>query len=200
MLDRPLTLGFVWGLLTGDWAASLGVSLFFELLWLDIFPAGTIIPPHSLAPTLASLATMQHFSATKPALAAVVMLVSLPLGRIFAQLERYHRQFENDSYNRLVRWAKTPNGSLGPASLTRRSVLFMIPGNAVAFAAALAILMVITSLLLPRFESLLEAIPLKWPHLWVVASIGALLSLRHRPAYAVLLVGVLLAVLSRSLA
>ena len=192
-----MTLGFVWGVMTGDWASSLGVSLFFELLWLDIFPAGTIIPPQSLAPALASLATMQHFSATKPALAAVVMLFSLPLGRMFAQLERFHRQFENEDYNRLMNWAKIPTGSPGPASLTRRAIISMFLVNSVVFAAALACLMVVMGILMPRFEPLLESIPLKWPHLWVVASIGAILSLRHRPAYAILLAGVVLAVLSR---
>lgn len=192
-------MGFLWGLITGDWASSLGICLFFELLWLDIFPAGTIIPPHTLAPALASLAVVHHFALRQPALAAVVMLAALPLGRAFAVIERYHRQYENLAFERLMLWAKRSSGGPGPASLTRRSMLVMLPVNVVAFALALSVLLVVTYLMLPRLTPLLGSVPLKWPHLWVVASIGAVLSLRHRPAYAVLLGGVALAVLSRLL-
>jgi PTS system mannose-specific IIC component len=192
-------MGFVWGLITGDWASSLGICLFFELLWLDIFPAGTIIPPHSLAPALASLAVVNHFGLQQPSLAAVAMLAALPLGRAFAVIERYHRQYENLAFERLMLWARRGSCGPGPASLTRRSILVMLPVNAVAFALALSALLVVTHLLLPRLAPLIGQAPLKWPHLWVVASIGAVLSLRHRPAYAVLLGGVALAVLSRFL-
>lgn len=197
MLDRPLTVGFVWGLFTGDWATSLGVTLFFELLWLDIFPAGTIIPPHSLAPALASLAVMWLFGIASPALAAVIMLAALPLGRLFTFLERYHRQYENHAFDRLLLWAKRPEHTPGPGVLTRRAIMVMLPLNFVAFTMALAGLLAIMHLVLPRLAPLLGSIPLKWPHLWVVASVGAVLSLRHRPAYAILLGGVALAVASR---
>jgi len=199
LLDRPLTVGFVWGLITGDWASSLGVCLFFELLWLDIFPAGTIIPPHSLAPALASLCVLYLSGLQQPALAAVVMLAALPFARVFSMLERYHRQYENHASERLDAWTRRGSGVPGPASLTRRSILVMLPLNMVAFALALSGLLVFTHLMLPRLLPLLGAVPLKWPHLWVVASIGAVLSLRHRPAYAVLLCGVALAIVSRLL-
>jgi len=77
--------------------------------------------------------------------------------------------------------------------------MVMLPLNFVAFTMALAALMAVMHLVLPRLTPLLGTIPLKWPHLWVVASIGAVLSLRHRPAYAILLGGVALAVASRML-
>ena len=183
----------------GNWPESLGVSLFFELLWLDVFPAGTIIPPNPLAPVLASLATLRYFHVTQPALAAVIMLLALPLGKLFARLERAHRQYENDAHSRLMRWAKNPEYALGPLKLTRRSVLILFWVNVAAFALSLACLMVLTRFLLPHAAPVIGNIPLKWPHLWGVASIGAVLSLRYRPAYAVLLLGVGLAVLGHLL-
>jgi len=183
----------------GNWPESLGVSLFFELLWLDVFPAGTIIPPNPLASVLASLATLRYFNVTKPALAAIIMLLALPLGKLFARIERAHRQYENDAHSRLMRWAKNPEYVPGPLQLTRRSVLILFWVNVAAFALSLACLMVFAHFLLPYAAPAIGNIPLKWPHLWGVASIGAVLSLRYRPAYAVLLLGVGLAVLGHLL-
>jgi mannose PTS system EIIC component len=175
----------------------LGVSLFFELLWLDLFPAGTIIPPQSLAPTLASLAVVHHLGIDTPSLAVVVMFVALPLGPLFAQLERYHRQYENRAHTGLLVWASQSGLGPGPAILTRRSILVMLPLNTIVFSICLLALTAISATILPRLEPLLGPIPLQWPHLWVVASVGAVLSLRHRPAYAILLGGVALALASR---
>lgn len=193
-------MGFFWGLVTGDWATSLGVCLFFELFWLDIFPAGTIIPPNSMAPALASLAVMQVLHVTQPSQAAVITLLALPLGRAFARLERYHRQYENEAFGKLIHWAKRSGGAEGPGALTRRSIMVMFPASAVAFALASSALMASAHLILPLLAPHLTSIPLKWPHLWVVASIGAVLSLRFRPAYVLLGCGVALATLSRLLA
>jgi len=197
LLDRPLTMAFFWGLITGDWTQSLGVGIFFELLWLDIFPAGTIIPPNSLAPTLSSLCVMHLLGVTSPAMAVVILFASLPFGRLFARLERYHRQYENDAFNKLMLWTKHPERLSGPVALTRSSLAVMLPLSGVAFALAVSALLALMHVLLPRVSPYLGDLPLTWTHLWVVGSIGALLSLRHRPAYVVLLGGVVLAVASR---
>lgn len=190
-------MGFFWGAVTGDFTVSLGVSLFFELIWLDLFPAGTIIPPQSLAPTLASLAVVRHFGITQPSVAALVMVASLPLGLLFARLERYHRQYENRSHSSLLVWARYPSRSSGPVKLTRASILLMAPLNLAVFALSLTLLTAFTAVMLPMVTPMLGRIPMTWPHLWVIASIGAVLSLRHRPAYAILLGGVGLALASR---
>ena len=142
---------------------------------------------------------MSQYGIVSPALAAVVMLAALPLGRLFALLERYHRQYENHAFDRLLLWAKRPEDMPGPGVLTRRSIMVMLPLNFVAFTMALAGLIALMHLILPRLAPLLGTVPLKWPHLWVVGSIGAVLSLRHRPAYAILLSGVVLAIASRML-
>ena len=197
MLDRPLAIGFFWGILTGDYTLSLGVSLFFELLWLDIFPAGTSIPPHALAPALVSLSAVHFLGVSQPAVAAVAMMAALPLGRVFSSIEGYHRQHENDAYTKFLQWAKKPQGASSPFSLIRRSILIMFPLNFIAFCLALSAMLVLLHLLLPSLNPFLERIPLSWPHLWVIASMGAVLSLRHRPAYTLLLTGVALAVASR---
>lgn len=197
MLDRPLTIGFFWGVLTGDFTLSLGISLFYELFWLDLFPAGTSIPPNALAPALASLAAAHYLGLTHPAVACMAVILALPLGRGFARIEMYHRQYENDAFNRVLKWAKTPGKGATPFQLTRRSMLILFPVNFVAFGLCLSSLMVLLSLLSPRLAPLLSAIPLKWPHMWVLGSIGAVLSLRHRPAYGLLLGGVALAVAVR---
>jgi len=67
----------------------------------------------------------------------------------------------------------------------------------VAFILALAWLLALAHLGMPVLAPELSGLTLTWPHLWALGSIGALLSLRHRPAYAVLLGGTALAVFSR---
>lgn len=190
-------MAFFWGLITGDWTQSLGVGIFFELLWLDIFPAGTIIPPNSLAPAISSLCVMHVLGISTPAMAVVILLGSLLLGRLFAQLERYHRQYMNEGFNKLMLWTKHPERPKGPVALTRSSVIAMVLVNAVAFALAVTGLLALMHVILPLVSPSLAGLPLTWTHLWVVGSIGAVLSLRHRPAYAVLLGGVALAVFTR---
>ncbi len=146
---------------------------------------------------MATLTVMRLYSLTDPAKAAVIMLAALPLGLAFARLERYHRQYENDAFNRLMHWAKHPERANSPRALTRRSMLVMLPISGAAFALAVAALLALTHVALPPLSGLLTEIPLKWPHLWVVASIGAVLSLRHRPAYLLLAGGAVLAILTR---
>lgn len=173
------------------------MSLFYELLWLDVFPAGTIIPPNALAAVVACLAVMHLYNITSPALSAVVILACLPLGRLFSLLERYHRVFCNEGFNHLIFWVKRPDAYGGPAVLTRRSILVLFPVNMVAFTLVLAWLLALAHLTLPVLTPELSGLTLTWPHLWALGSIGAVLSLRHRPAYALLLAGAALAVFSR---
>ncbi|MFW6005353.1 MAG: hypothetical protein ACOCPN_02640, partial [Desulfonatronovibrionaceae bacterium] len=45
ILDRPLVAGFLIYLVTGEMFPAMYVAVFFELLWIDIIPAGTFIPP-----------------------------------------------------------------------------------------------------------------------------------------------------------
>ncbi len=146
---------------------------------------------------MVSLGAVHSLGVTQPSVVAVALLAALPLGRAFSRIEAYHRQYENDAYTRLLQWAKKPKGSLSPMALIRRSILIMVPVNFVAFGLAMAAMMVFLYLLLPRLSPFLKPIPLEWPHIWVVGSIGAVLSLRHRPAYALLLGGVALAVATR---
>ncbi|GFK95144.1 hypothetical protein NNJEOMEG_03002 [Fundidesulfovibrio magnetotacticus] len=173
------------------------MSLFFELLWLDVIPAGTIIPPNALAPTLACLAALHLYGISSPAVAAVLIVACLPLGRLFSRLENYHRVFCNEGFNSFVLWVKNPGRPGGPAAMTRRSILVMFPINMAAFTLALAWLLALAHLGLPLLAPELSELKLTWPHLWAVGSIGAVLSLRHRPAYAVVLAGAFLAVFSR---
>lgn len=140
---------------------------------------------------------MRHLGVTEPALAAAPMVLSLPFGRLFSQLERQHRQFCNEGFTRLGRWVKGNGSTAGPGALTRRAMLTILPVNLTAFAIALTALLAVLNVAMPALEPALKNIGLTWPHLWVVGSIGAVLSLRHRPAYALLVAGAVLACVGR---
>lgn len=49
-VHRPIFAALLWAGLTFSLQPAMSAGIFFELLWLDLFPAGTFIPPHALFP------------------------------------------------------------------------------------------------------------------------------------------------------
>jgi len=52
----------LWSLFSGQKDISLNLGIFFELLWLDLFPAGTFIPPQSVYAVLLTLSISYIFA------------------------------------------------------------------------------------------------------------------------------------------
>lgn len=52
LLERPITLGFLWALFTGQWMPAIHLAIFFELFWLDKFFIGSYIPPFAGFPLM----------------------------------------------------------------------------------------------------------------------------------------------------
>ena len=193
ILERPLVMGLVWGLFTGDLALALSVALCFELFWLDLIPAGTFITPNAAAATLAALALTRFFGFRTAPEAVFAILFCLPLAWIGARLEQLQRGWQNASYNRLLKGIRSSNPpEYAPASLILGSMIQMAVVNFVFFCAALLALIslfgLITSLAPPRLP---EGF-MTWGHLWLAASLGGLLALRTVRAFSVLAVCVAL--------
>lgn len=187
-LDRPLIIGMVWAALTGQWETAVPVALFFELFYLDLFPIGTYIPPHGPFAVLTTLALMQIFHIDQPPLAALLIFLSMPAALLGRRLEQRHRQWQNIGYTRMLQ--STRPGQERIVSLLRLVSNALVQSSviqAAAFLLVMALLVPLVDWLLLHLRTRVLMTPLTWPHLWMLGTLGALLSLRVRRVYAVFL-------------
>ncbi len=193
LLERPLVVGFIWGVFTGDYATSLKIAVFFELFWLDNIPVGTYIPPHILASTVAALALTTSFGFTEASHIMVVLLACLPLARLGAWLEHGLRQWHNRGYNDLLRWArKGKAGDNLPQKLVAQSIFRTFISSWLFFWTSTVILHYVLSIFFHKWGDVVTSVEMKWSFLWIAASLGGLLALRLRKAYATFVFGVVL--------
>ena len=197
LLERPLLIGCFWAACQGDLQATLNLCIFYELFWLDGIPAGTIIPPNAAAATLAGLSLMHVFSLSTPAEALCVAAATSVLARLFSALEGAQRVVENIVFSRYTAARQRQRAPIEPGRLIRRALVNMAVMQGVTFSAALAGLIAIFSVALPVVWPYLASSKATWGQLWILGSLGAVLSLRYRPAYVTLAGGMGAAVLWR---
>lgn len=189
MIERPLMIGFLWGLVGGEWATTLSIAIFFELFWLDAIPAGTYIPPHLAACTVACLALTSRFGLTQPAQVLVPLFLSMPLAWLGTHVEQALREWQNRNYSFILQWARHSGDPSAPPRLVLRAVAVTAVVSWLFFLACILILAVLADVLLDRFGTDLAGIRLTWAPLWITAGIGGLLSLRLRKAQALFAAG-----------
>lgn len=194
LLERPLVIGLFWAAVYGDLDTTMKLCLFYELFWLDGIPAGTHIPPNAAASTLAGLSLMHVFMLTTPAEGLLVAATTAILGRLFAALEGAQRVVENIVLSRYTAARERSRIPFSPGRLIRRALLDMAVLNGVAFSVALAGLIALYAAVLPKLWPYLSSAGTTWGQLWILGSLGGVLSLRYRPAYMVLAAGMVLAV------
>lgn len=192
LLERPLIIGFAWAACFGDLDATLKLCLFYELFWLDGIPAGTHIPPNAAAATLAGLSLMHVFQLASPAEALFVAATTALLGRLFATLEGAQRVVENIVLSRYTAARERSKALFSPGRLIRRAFFDMVMINGVGFSVVLAGLVALYYVLLPIVWPYLSSSGATWSQLWILGSLGGVLSLRYRPAYMVLAGGMAL--------
>lgn len=190
-IDRPITFGLLFGAITGDLATALGICVFFELLWLDFFPAGTYIPPNRALPAFLCLALTHMLGLSLPADVLLLLLLTLPTAWLGAKLEGWQRVWQNASYNEAQLWVKDEVQGFRSGALIRRGVLQTVLLQGGTF-------LLIGLIGLWAVPELLAYWPvtgsdLGWGHLWSAALIGGVLSLRIKAAYGTLLAGLALA-------
>ena len=124
-----------------------------------------------------------------------VILASMPLAWLGSQLEMWIRDKERSSYNALLHWARHPAKANGPGVLILRSLGRTFILSWISFFVAVLVLKYLFDIFFTLYPTLLTSIDVKWAHLWGAATIGGLMALRLRRAYAVLATGVILFVL-----
>lgn len=136
---------------------------------------------------------MHVFRLTSPAEALFVVATTAMLGRLFATLEGVQRMVENIVLSRYTAARERTRAFFSPGKLIRRALCDMVLLNGVAFSVALAGLIALYAALLPRAWPFLASSGATWSQLWILGSLGGVLSLRYRPAYMVLAGGMGLA-------
>ncbi|MYL82565.1 hypothetical protein GTA51_05375 [Desulfovibrio aerotolerans] len=194
LLERPLIIGFFWAACQGDLEGTMRLCIFYELFWLDAIPAGTQIPPNAAAATLAGLSLMHVYSLSTPAEALFVAAGTSILARLFAALEGAQRVVENIVFSRYAAARQRQRAPFQPGRLVRRALVNMVLIQGVAFSVALAALVALFAVALPPVWPYLASSKATWGQLWILGSLGAVLSLRYRPAYVTLAGGMGVAV------
>ena len=179
IIERPLFIGFVWSLVFSDFELALGAALFFELFWIDLIPAGTFIPPNALLTTLCALTTCSVLGLDTARDAAPVLAVCLPLGWLGGWIESLQRTWNNRAYNALL-LSSSQGRDFSPQKLIVQGLSQKFATGLLLFFACQAAVLAVLPLPLAWWKEMSSNIPLEWPFLWLSATIGPVLSLRHR--------------------
>lgn len=193
-LDRPVVIGLFWAGLTGQWELAMAAALFFELFYLDLFPIGTYVPPHGPFALLVALALMQMLEVSQPQSVAVLIAISLPAAYLGSSLEQTLRQRQNLSYTRMLQSTRPGQEHIvSPAALARTALVQTCVVSGMAFLLVMAVLAPLAEWTLLHMRMHVLRLPISWPHLWMLGTVGALLSFRSRRVYALFLAMVLVA-------
>lgn len=181
LLHRPITAALLWGTATGD-ASVIPLGVFFEILWLDLFPAGAYVPPNGLLAFTLAATTLRHIPEPSMLLVLAVLLGSAICAHAAASIELVYRKRQDRALMRLADANRRSRMSLfDPDAIVVRSVAEQwVLGWALALAFAVAMLAGIRLLLLLP----LPHTPVSWPILLAPAFIGGVLCLRTHRALA----------------
>ncbi len=171
----------------------MSAGIFFELLWLDLFPAGTYIPPQALLSLIATLTILACLPDADMRTTVLIIIASLPLAYLGAWVEQLFRKRQNAGYNQLLTWNRKGNTNIfAPHRLTARALVEFFLLNFSLFWLCLLPLLVVLKTVQPWIAGGPQP---TWPMLWVAACAGAILALRVRKAYALAAVSLVLGVL-----
>lgn len=176
---------------------AISIALIFELLWLDLIPAGTFIPPNAAAATLGSLMVASVFDFSQPSELVFPILFCLPLAWIGSRVEQVLRGYQNRAYNRLQHWLRPGKQQLyAPEQLIHSAFVQAFAVQCVFFLFAGSLLVGGIEFLLRQGFLMPPPVMFSWGLLWVSASVGGVLALRLPRAYAVMCSAVLVVALS----
>lgn len=124
-----------------------------------------------------------------------VLFASMPLAWLGTKAEAWIRNQEQGSYNKLLNWVRNPGSSNTPGTLILRSLTRTLAIEWLTFFVAILALKFFFETLFTLYPSFLVSVDVKWSHLWVSATLGGLMALRLKRAYAVLATGISLFVI-----
>lgn len=158
------------------------MGIFFELLWLDLFPAGTYIPPNAMLASTVTLSVLACVPDAGMRATAALIVATLPMAYLAPWLEQLYRKRQNLSYNSLTTWNRRGIAhAYTPQRLVLQALAELFLLNLFLFQ-----LCALPALLALRYAQpwLAQGVAPTWGMLWMAAAAGAILALRQSKAYA----------------
>ena len=181
LVERPLALGMIAGCATGHWELAIALGIAFELVWLDAVAMGGVIPPFAgLAFQLVfPLALALGWSEPGPLL--LPMVAAMLAAMLGSFLEQRFRLRQNAVLEAGVTLDEGEEPAQTPERIVKRAIVQRMLWHAVLYLASYTAIALAVALLLSL--GLYPAMPdLPWPAVYVLALLGAVLSLRHKGA------------------
>ncbi|MCF8105426.1 MAG: hypothetical protein K9K64_08090 [Desulfohalobiaceae bacterium] len=161
------------------------IGVFFELFWLDTFPAGTYIPPQQTFAAFFTILTADYLGLSQPGAIFLLLLAVLPLTSLMHRLEVWFRTKEDSNYKRVIRQVQKEIPDYEPRGIVLGSVLKAAGMNMAVFALCLGTTLAGLELIpLSGFAALPE---LTWFHLLSGGLAAGFLALRSKRVYGLLI-------------
>ncbi|WP_279614632.1 MULTISPECIES: PTS sugar transporter subunit IIC [Desulfonatronospira] len=189
LLERPLVAGFFLALITGEVFPVLLIAVFFELLWLDLIPAGTFIPPNAIFCVTSVTLLYGHFQLEHTGQIFLLMLLSIPGAYILSRIEGWYRIRQNKKYNLILRQSRDRFSSYNPGKMIMQSLVGSFGVGLVTACLGIYFLAIVYPHLKDLFQFQRE---MDWSLILLAASFSALAGLRVKKAYTSLVVGMVL--------
>ena len=179
------------GLLTGDWLLALPLGITLELLWLDVVPLGSVVPPQGVLSFLLMFPLARQYGWSAPGALLFPLLLAVFAAYAAAFAERSQRVLLNHVMPAVEDFCRTGRGC-PPSGALLLGIGLRACWQFILYLCCFVLLaLVFEGLDSQRRGPLLRTI--NWPMMYVAAMMGAVLSLRVRRSYSVLLASLCLA-------
>lgn len=171
-------------------ATALSLAVFYELFWLDLFPAGTYIPPNALFPMLTIIALAETLPSQDITVLFLPVILTLPLAFFSTHIEKRHREWQVAGYNRLLRNYRAGGDMESAASFSVGiALLQLFTVNFTAFLFTSTLVAAAADMYMVWQKQPLTFAHATWPLLWIIGCVGGVLALRIRRSYIIFGVG-----------
>ncbi|MBR4746672.1 MAG: PTS sugar transporter subunit IIC [Desulfovibrio sp.] len=181
LVERPLALGMIAGCATGHWDLAIALGIAFELVWLDSVAMGGVIPPFAGLAFLLVFPLALALGWSEPGPLLLPMVGAMLAAMLGSLLEQRFRLRQNDVLEAGVTLDEGEEPAQTPERIVKRAIVQRMLWHAGLYLASYAAIALGVALLLSL--GLYPAMPdLPWPAVYVLALLGAVLSLRHKGA------------------
>ncbi len=165
------------------------IAFFFELLWIDLIPAGTFIPPNAIFCVVATITVVAILNLEYPSQIFPVMIATIPVAFLFSWLEGIQRNAQNRNYNIILQQSRNRSADYRPGLMVSSSIIQLLLIYLTAGILSTYGLLTITRM---AYSYLPAQVYPSWAHLLLIASVSALAALRIKKAYLSLTIGILM--------